>query len=671
MVRKFLIFLVTFLGYAISFYFLYPVLGRTAGTFVLLPIVVGTVHFGVVGGLVTVIGVFAVNSVVLVEAGFGDLFSASRIVVLLVSLATVGVTHRIRQLSIKRKRYEDRLNIAFEAAYDGLWDYRIPTGEVYYSPRWYTMLGYEPNEFPHEFSSWIALLHPDDRDEAERVISGVIADGNPQFSLTFRLKEKRGTWKWILARGKAVEHDRSGGATRIVGVHSDITELKRAEKELVYLAYHDPLTGLYNRKSYWERSEQTLAQATRATASNKTFALLFVDLSRFKDINDSFGHGVGDQVLRLVAERLNGVLRDSDLLFRFGGDTFAILLTHVSRSTDAAIVVEKVDALFERPFTVEDHILYTAVRIGIAVYPDDADSVSELTRKADAALYAAKREGDLSRFYTHDMEQAALRRIRIVNGLRTAVADDHFTFYYQPIVDDTGSVIAAEALVRWNDPVRGLVAPGDFIPIAEETGLLPSIDRWVLERAAEDLAQWWHELDLQLVVNVNLSTGYLRYPTLLDDIQRAVERAAVPPGTLGIEITESAFLDRTEETFSRLHEIRKLGVRIAIDDFGTGYSSMGYLNRIPATTIKVDRAFVVGLPKERGHRAIVEAIVRIADGFDLAVVAEGIESDAQLEALRDIGCLRYQGYFFSRPLHATAFLAFVHRNRRDNVLPRV
>lgn len=671
MARKSLFFLITCVGYAISFYVLYPVLGRTAGTFSLVPIVVGTVYLGAVGGVTAVFWVFALNSVVLVDAGYGDLLSASRVVVLVVSLVTVAVTNRIHRLSVRRKRSEDRLNIAFEAAYDGLWDYRIDTGEVYYSPRWYTMLGYEPDEFPHEFPTWISLLHPDDRDEAERVINEVILDGNSQFSLTFRLKEKRGTWKWILARGKAVEHDRTGGVTRIVGVHSDISELKRAEKELVYLAYHDPLTGLYNRKSFWERSEQTLAQATRATVPDKTCALLLVNLSRFKDINDSFGHGVGDQVLRLVAERLNGVLRGADLLFRFGGDTFAILLTHVSRSTDAAIVVEKINALFERPFTVEDHTLYTSVRIGIAIHPDDADSVSELTRKADAALYAAKREGDLSRFYTHDMEQAALRRIRIVNGLRRAVPDDQLAVFYQPIVDSVSRVVAAEALVRWNDPVRGLVAPGDFIPIAEETGLLPSIDRWVLSKTVDDLARWWHEYELQLSVNVNLSAGYLRYPTLLEDIERALERAAVPPGTLGIEITEGAFLDRTDETLSRLHEIRRLGVRIAIDDFGTGYSSMGYLNRIPATTIKIDRAFVMGLPMERGNRAIVESIVRIAEGFDLTVVAEGIESESQLDALHKIGCRRYQGYYFSRPLDAAAFLALVYRSQRDNVLPRV
>lgn len=442
----------------------------------------------------------------------------------------------------------------------------------------------------------------------------------------------------------------SNGSDDLVAVVRDITERKRVEEEIRYRANYDQLTGLPNRDLLVERLTQAIRQSQRG---HRHLALLFVDLDHFKQVNDTLGHALGDHLLQQAAERLRHCVRESDTVARQGGDEFVVLLQDIEHPRDAAQVASKIIDLLEDPFLLDGHAAHIGASVGITLYPEDGEDVLTLFRNADLAMYRAKDAGrNTFQFFEPAMTRAAMERRNLESDLRLALEQGEFLLHYQPIFDlQEGRMAGAEALVRWLHPRRGLVSPNAFIPLAEENGLIRELGTWVLEQACHQLAHWRGE-GLDLHVGVNISSRQIPDALPLEWLQALATRHGLPRDRLVLEITEGVLLADTPRTKAWLDGVRALGFRVSLDDFGTGYSSLAYLKRFPMDTLKIDRAFVGDMERNPADRALVEAILAMARSLGLDVVAEGVESEGQLEMLRRLGCRYAQGYHLSHPIPA-------------------
>lgn len=458
--------------------------------------------------------------------------------------------------------------------------------------------------------------------------------------------------------------DHNGRISHYVAVFSDITERKATEARIAFLAQHDPLTGLPNRTLLHDRLDQALATAARM---HGRIALMFLDLDRFKTINDSLGHMVGDRLLQGVAERLSGCVRDSDTVSRQGGDEFLIVLTNIHAPGDAARVAEKILARLEAPFEVDGHLLGTSFSIGIALYPEDGASVETLMKNADTAMYHAKESGrNTYRFFDELMNANALERLQLENVLRRALERQEFQLYYQPQVDlASGRIIGMEALLRWFSSELGSVSPAHFIPLAEECGLIVPIGEWVLEEACRQARTWQDRGFPAVPVAVNLSAMQFRRDDIVATVRKALANSALDGQWLELELTESLLMQSGSNVEATLAALKTLGVRMSIDDFGTGYSSLAYLKRFPVDRLKIDQSFVRDVTDDPDDAAIVRAIIQMGRSLRLEVIAEGTESPEQMDFLRDEGCTAAQGYLFSPPLPADAISELL----RIGVLP--
>ena len=421
-----------------------------------------------------------------------------------------------------------------------------------------------------------------------------------------------------------------------------------AANEIEHLAYHDALTGLPNRPLFIDRLIVALAQANRA---GTRLAVFFLDLDRFKDINDSLGHSVGDTLLKSVAERVRRCVREGDTVARFGGDEFTLLIPRIDHIEDAAKIAQKIIETLKIPFFVADRELFVTTSIGVSIFPGDGPDPETLVRNADTAMYRAKEQGrDNYQLYAPAMNARAVERLGLENQLRKALSQNELLLHYQPILAaGTKSVIGLEALVRWQHPELGLVAPGHFISVAEMSGLIVPIGDWVLRTACRQLKIWQKKFDADLMVAVNLSARQFQQAELVEQIREVLQESGISPASLELEITESNAMQNAENTIYTLRELKALGVRIAMDDFGTGYSSLNYLKRFPIDTLKLDQSFVRDVMTDATDAAIVAAVITMAHSLDLEVVAEGVETEAQLEFLTRQGCDKLQGYLFSRP----------------------
>ena len=432
-------------------------------------------------------------------------------------------------------------------------------------------------------------------------------------------------------------------------LEAEISERKLAEGRARHLADHDALTGLPNRRILEDRLTQALALSYR---NRKQTAAMFVDLDRFKTINDSLGHAVGDQLLKAVAERLVKQLRVGDTVCRIGGDEFVIVLPEITRGGDAAQVAQKIIDTLSDPIALEEREITVTPSIGISVFPEDGSDAETLIRNADAAMYHAKEMGRSNyQFFTDQMNLAASRRLTLENDLRRAVQKNELVVYYQPISElKTGCAVMHEALLRWKHPSRGLVSPVDFIQLAEDTGLILRIG----EQALRDACAWAHKIgvDKRMPVAVNISARQFNDPKLVEMVARTLKETGLPADMLELEITESTVMRQTDVTLAMLNKLKDLGVSLAIDDFGTGYSSLAYLKRFPVNKLKIDKSFITDVPKSRDHNAIVTAIISLAHALSLRVVAEGVETEAQLEFLQGAGCDLIQGYLAGKPIDA-------------------
>jgi diguanylate cyclase (GGDEF)-like protein/PAS domain S-box-containing protein len=439
----------------------------------------------------------------------------------------------------------------------------------------------------------------------------------------------------------------------LIGVTRDITQRKATEEKILHMATHDTLTGLPNRNLVQDRIEQAIARAQRAASA---FAILFVDLDQFKTINDSLGHTIGDQLLQMVAERIVLCLRDEDTVSRQGGDEFIVLLGHISNPQDAAVVARKILDTLCVPIVIGKQALSTSASIGIALYPADGKDVDTLLKNSDTAMYSAKESGrNRYQFFAHEMNASAAERLLLESRLRQAVANGALQLHFQPLVSlADGRIVATEALVRWNDAGLGEVSPAKFIPVAEASGLIIALGEWVFRQACSQLKQWQAEgIALPRMV-VNVSHLQFRQKTLAQTFLAILTETGVDPHHIGLEITESAIMDNPDITIGTLKELKALGIELSLDDFGTGYSSLSYLKRFPIDKLKIDRSFIHDISTDTSDEAMVTAIIAMAHYLGIRVVAEGVETDAQLAYLRTHACDEYQGFLFSRPLPADA-----------------
>ena len=491
------------------------------------------------------------------------------------------------------------------------------------------------------------LVHPDERPAADTYLSNILAQPGGTVISELRLRHSDGSWRdfEVVATNMLQQPAVEG----IVATCRDITERKAFERELSRLAFSDTLTGLPNRALLTDRLSHALARADR---SGSKVAVLFLDLDRFKVVNDSLGHAAGDRLLVEIAERISSCLRPGDTAARLGGDEFTVLLEDIDTERQAVDVAERIAAALRKPVTLDGREVFVSSSIGISLSAQQGIGPDGLLRNADLALYRAKAEGR-SRFAVFDptMEETALERLEMETDLRHALERDELRVYFQPVVDlRAGTIPEVEALARWDRPGFGIVSPTAFIPVAEETGLIVQIGQWVLEEACR-WGQKWQTCSAQpLVVSVNLSARQFQHPNLLADIKRCVDETGFDPRLLKLEITESVVMQDAEATIETLLAVKALGIRVSIDDFGTGYSSLSYLKRLPVDTLKIDRSFVNGLGQDTQDTAIVDSVVALARTLQLSVTGEGIETAAQAKHLRRLGCDRGQGFLFARPL---------------------
>jgi len=459
--------------------------------------------------------------------------------------------------------------------------------------------------------------------------------------------------------------DAEGEVTHYVAVFSDISNIKHSEQRLEHLAHYDPLTQLPNRLLLNARLHHALEHARR---NQSMLALLFLDLDRFKNINDSLGHVTGDRLLVEVGARLRQCLRDEDTIARIGGDEFTLLLEQVQEPGNAGTTAEKILLAFSRPFQVDDRELYITPSIGISTYPRDGEDSETLLRNADAAMYRAKDQGrNAYAFYSQELTSQAFDQVMLEAGLRKALERDELRLYYQPQVDmASGALVGAEALVRWQHPDMGLIPPGHFIPLAEDCGIILEIGAWVLETACRQARAW---LDMGLAlgrISVNLSGRQIRRGNLLEVVDNTLAASGLPPEHLELEVLETFIMTDEADTIPLLRALKARGIKMAIDDFGTGYSSLGYLKHLPIDRLKIDRTFIDDIPTNQDDMAISRAIIGLGSSLRLEVLAEGVETEAQREYLLAEGCRIAQGYLFSRPLPAEEFAAAYGRGEETD-----
>ena len=584
----------------------------------------------------------------------------------------IVLSHRVRYMIRARQTLEElrkseaRLANAQRIARLGNWERDLTTGELLHcSVEICNLFGIAPGEETYE--TLLERVHPEDRHGVARAQEAARRKEQP-YSVDFRILRPDSTIRFVHDQAE-LTFDEAGAPWRMIGTLQDITERKQAEEQIRFLAYYDGLTHLPNRALFIERLKLALASASR---HSRRIAVLFLDLDRFKHINDTLGHSAGDELLRRVADRLRRVLRITDTISRgvsrdllhangtvarLGGDEFVVSATDITRGEDAARVAGRILDALSDPFELNKHEVFVTCSIGISLYPDDGRDSDTLLKSADSALYHAKDAGRNSfQFYNKSMNAAAFQRLFLENSLRKALKRDEFLLHFQPQVDvASGAIIGAEALIRWRQPDLGLVSPADFIPVAEETGLILAIGEWVLRQACAQSKAWREQGFDSLRCAVNVSGRHFWQSQLLQVLDEAVRSTGVDPRRLELEITESVLMRSGTEAVDILKQLKARGLRVSVDDFGTGYSSLSYLTRFPIDVLKIDQSFVRDITTDPNDAAVTTAIIAMARSLGIDVIAEGVENAEQLAFLRQQGCRLMQGYLFGRPCPADEF----------------
>lgn len=574
------------------------------------------------------------------------------------------ITER-KQFESKLKQSEERLALAMMGTQDGLWDWNLLTDNIYYSPRWKSMLGYAENEIENKFSEWERLVHPEDLESALSNIDYFLKNKAVNYTAEFRMQHKAGHYLNILSRAFLVE-DSDGKITRLVGTHVDISERKLAEEEIRTLAFIDPLTKLPNRRLLVDRLKRALAASAR---NGQIGALLFMDLDNFKTLNDTLGHHVGDELLKQVAARLSENVRQGDTVSRLGGDEFVILVEGLSEENiQAAVqtkdVAEKILRNLNQPYQLDTNLYHCTASIGANLFIGNVQPYEELLKQADIALYQSKMEGrNTIRFFNPQMQEEISNRVDLERELRKAIEQKQFVLQYQIQVNHAGRPSGAEALIRWEHPERGTISPINFIPLAEDTGLILPIGQWVLDNSCAQLKKWeQNPLTRDLILAVNVSAKQFFQSDFVEHVLTSISRHDINPSRLKLELTESMLVNNINDIVDKIQVLSKTGVRFSLDDFGTGYSSLQYLKKLPLNQLKIDKSFVHDIATNSSDRAIVRTIISMALSLDIRVIAEGVETKEQHQFLLDNGCMYFQGYFFSKPLPIDEFEALLSKS---------
>jgi len=546
---------------------------------------------------------------------------------------------------------EQRYALAVAGSNEGIWDWNLSSDQAYFSPRWRMLVGLEGGCGYVDIGYWFDRVHPEDKPAFQAALDAHLADPKNHFEFVHRLKHETDTYRWMLARGLAVQ-DRNGKCVRMAGSMSDISERKKAEDELLHYALHDGLTNLPNRTLFIDRLEQAVRIFNRD--DKQLYAVMYFDLDRFKNINDSLGHAAGDELLVSIAHRLNEALRPGDTLARLSGDEFAILLKEIGSQEEAMEVAQRVHLLLARPFLIQGHSIYQTVSLGIAMGSEKYSQPGQVLRDADLAMFRAKKTRDRNiEIFDDQMHASTVARLRLETDLRRAFERKEFRVYYQPIVSlQTGRVLALEALIRWQHPVHGLLIPGEFIEVAEEIGLMCDLSAWVIEEAVCQTIQWQnlYPSTSELKIAINVTGRLFRTVGISEKLLNILERQGLSPRHICLEITERSFMDHQDAVLSELDNLRAAGVQIHVDDFGTGYSSLSYLQRYSYDSLKIDRSFIRNVLKDDDSLAIVKSIVALGKTLNMNIIAEGVERTEQVRFLQEMHCPEAQGYWFSKPM---------------------
>ncbi len=548
---------------------------------------------------------------------------------------------------------EERYALASLAANDGLWDWDLMVNEAHFSARWKLLLGFREEEIGDSIEEWFNRIHPGDVEQVKVELNSHLEGLNSHFEYEHRMLHKDGNYRWMLSRGIAVR-DQAGKAYRMAGSQTDVSARKSAEERLLRDAFHDTLTGLPNRALFMDRLGNALRRTRRAP--DYSCAVLFLDLDRFKMINDSLSHTVGDMVLIEMGRRLERCTRPGDTIARLGGDEFVMLLEDIRDVESAKMVAERVQLAFAAPFQADGSEIFSTASIGVALSSPDYTHAEDLLRDADITMYQAKALGrGRYEVFSPSMRLQAVALLRLETDLRTAAERDEFRIHYQPIVSIGDSrIIGLEALLRWQHPHRGLMAPLEFIPLAEETGLIIPIGEWVLRTVCTQLRSWLDEGVEPLRMAVNISAVQLKHPGFADMVIAVVKETGINAEYLDLEITETILMDQRKSTVDALLKLKSLGIHLSLDDFGTGYSSLNYLQSLPIDTLKIDRSFINKLSSNGEQGKIIETILLLGGNLGIDVVAEGIETEEQRARLQTINCDKGQGFLFARPMEGKA-----------------
>jgi diguanylate cyclase (GGDEF)-like protein/PAS domain S-box-containing protein len=576
---------------------------------------------------------------------------------------TKVLQYNIRDITIRKHaeeallKSEEQCRTIVSNINEYVYSVRFENGEIrsiYHSPKCQEITGFSPEEYYSDPMLWFKMIHQDDRELVINFLNGIFA-GRDHEPIRHRIIHKDGAERWIL-NNCAVQRTGTGeqrGISRLDGFILDITDIKQAEENIFFLAHHDPLTKLPNRSTLYARIEQILSVAQKA---KRNVALLFLDIDGFKQINDSLGHDVGDQLLQSVARRLNDCTRSCDLVARLGGDEFVIVLWDCGVA-ETTVVAEKI---INSGFSVEETNVAVNTSIGISIYPEDGGEYLELLKNADMAMYHAKKSGGRNfQFFTHKLNEIAHERFAIEVELRRALERNEFVLHYQPKVDlVTGKFSGMEALIRWQHPTRGLILPDQFINIAEDSGLLTPISKWTIRTVCRQLQQWQQQ-GIHISAAVNLSASFFQHRDFEDTIEAALLETGIPPESLELELTEATIMSDPQKVLGSMAAMKALGLQLSIDDFGTGYSSLSYLKKLPVDKLKIDQSFIRNIAADADNAAVVRAVISIGRSMQLKVIAEGVENASQLAWLQAEGSEEAQGFYFSRPLPTSGMTALL------------